>query len=49
MIAEALIALEMGAVSEDIALAVHAHPTLSETFAIASELVEKRATDTLNR
>ncbi len=49
LIAEALIALEMGAVSEDIALAVHAHPTLSETFAIASELVEKRATDTLNR
>lgn len=49
LIAEALIALEMGAVSEDIALAVHAHPTLSETFAIAAELVEKRATDTLNR
>lgn len=49
LIAEALLGLEMGAVSEDIALTVHAHPTLSETFAIAAELVEKRATDTLNR
>ncbi len=49
LIGEALLALEMGAVSEDIALSVHAHPTLSETFAIAAELVEKRATDTLNR
>lgn len=49
LIAEALLALEMGSVSEDIALSIHAHPTLSETFAIAAELVEQRATDTLNR
>ncbi len=49
LIAEAVLALEMGAVSEDIALSIHAHPTVSETFAIAAELVEKRATDTLNR
>ncbi|HZJ87597.1 MAG TPA: NAD(P)/FAD-dependent oxidoreductase, partial [Sphaerochaeta sp.] len=49
LIAEATLALEMGAVSEDIALSIHAHPTVSETFAIAAELVEKRATDTLNR
>ena len=49
LIAEALLALEMGAVSEDIALSIHAHPTLSETFAIAAELAEKRATDMLNR
>ncbi len=49
LISEALLALEMGAVSEDIALSIHAHPTLSETLAIAAELVEKRATDTLNR
>jgi len=49
LIGEALLALEMGAVSEDIALSIHAHPTLSETFAIAAELVEKRATDMLNR
>jgi dihydrolipoamide dehydrogenase len=49
LIAEALIALEMGAVNEDIALSIHAHPTLSETFAIAAELTLKRATDMLNR
>ena len=49
LISEALLALEMGAVSEDISLSVHAHPTLSETLAIAAELIDKRATDTLNR
>ena len=49
LIAEALIALEMGAVNEDIARSIHAHPTLSETFAIAAELTLKRATDMLNR
>ncbi|MFA7225937.1 MAG: dihydrolipoyl dehydrogenase, partial [Sphaerochaetaceae bacterium] len=32
LISEALLALEMGAVSEDIALSIHAHPTLSETL-----------------
>jgi len=49
LIAEALLALEMGAVSEDIALSIHAHPTLSETFAIAAELALGLATDMLNR
>lgn len=49
LIAEALLALEMGAVGEDIALSIHAHPTLSETFAIAAELTLGRATDMLNR
>jgi dihydrolipoamide dehydrogenase len=32
MIAEAVVAMEYGASSEDIARTTHAHPTLSEAF-----------------
>ena len=32
LIAEAVLAMEMGATVEDIALTIHAHPTLSETL-----------------
>jgi dihydrolipoamide dehydrogenase len=49
LIGEAILALEMGAVAEDIALTIHPHPTLSETFAVAAELAEGSATDTLNK
>ena len=49
LISEAVVALEMGAVAQDIALSIHPHPTLSETFALAAELAEGTATDTLNR
>ncbi|PKL14092.1 MAG: dihydrolipoyl dehydrogenase, partial [Spirochaetae bacterium HGW-Spirochaetae-8] len=49
LIGEAVLALEMGAVAEDIALTIHPHPTLSETFALAAELAEGTATDSLNR
>ena len=49
LIAEAVLALEMGSVAEDIAMTIHAHPPLSETFAVAAELAEGIATDTLNR
>ncbi len=49
LISEAALALEMGAVAEDIALTIHPHPTLSETFSIATELAIGNATDTLNR
>ncbi len=49
LIGEATLALEMGAVAEDIALTIHPHPTLSETFAVATELAEGTATDTMNR
>ncbi|MGD1833219.1 MAG: dihydrolipoyl dehydrogenase [Sphaerochaetaceae bacterium] len=49
LISEAVIALEMGAVAEDIALSVHPHPTLSETFAVSAEAAVKSATDTLNK
>lgn len=49
LISEAVLALEMGSVAEDIALSIHPHPTLSETFAVTAELAEGIATDTLNR
>lgn len=45
LIAEAVLALEMGATSEDIALTVHPHPTLSETLGFAAEMVEETITD----
>ncbi len=32
LIAEAVLAIEMGAVATDLALSIHAHPTLSETI-----------------
>lgn len=45
LIAESVLALEMGADVEDIALSVHPHPTLSETFAFAAEMIEGSITD----
>ena len=45
LIAEAVLALEMGADIEDIALTVHPHPTLSETFNFAAEMAEGTCTD----
>ena len=45
LIAEAVLALEMGADAEDIGLSIHAHPTLSETFAMAAEMAEGTITD----
>lgn len=49
LIGEAILALEMGSVAPDISLSIHPHPTLSETFAVATELSEKKATDMLNK
>lgn len=43
MIAEACIAMEFGASSEDIARTCHAHPTLSEAVKEAALAVDKRA------
>jgi dihydrolipoamide dehydrogenase len=43
MIAEAAIAMELGASSEDIARTCHAHPTLSEAVKEAALAVDKRA------
>jgi len=45
LIAEAVLALEMGADLEDLALTVHPHPTLSETFNFAAEVAEGTVTD----
>lgn len=49
LIAEATLALEMGATAEDIALTVHPHPTLSETLMEAAEAFYGHATHTLAR
>ncbi len=45
LIAELVLALEMGADAEDLALSIHPHPTLSETVAFAAELAEGTITD----
>jgi len=45
LIAEAVLALEMGADVADIALTIHPHPTLSETFNFAAEVAEGTCTD----
>ena len=45
LIAEAVLALEMGADVHDIGLTIHAHPTLSETVAFASEMITGTITD----
>ncbi|MGR8978996.1 MAG: dihydrolipoyl dehydrogenase [Gammaproteobacteria bacterium] len=45
LIAEAVLALEMGADAEDIGLTVHPHPTLSETFAFSAEMITGTITD----
>ena len=47
LIHEAILALEMGADAEDISKTIHAHPTLSETFAFAAEMVDGSITDAL--
>ena len=45
LIAEAVLALEMGADAEDIGLTIHPHPTLSETVFFAAEIAEGSITD----
>jgi dihydrolipoamide dehydrogenase len=45
LIAETVHALELGAEAEDIALTIHAHPTLSETIGLAAELAAGTITD----
>jgi len=47
LIGEAVLALEMGASAEDIALTVHPHPTLSETLGFSAEMIEGTITDLL--
>jgi dihydrolipoamide dehydrogenase len=45
LIAEVALAIEMGADAADIALTIHAHPTLSETIGFAAEAFEGTLTD----
>jgi len=47
LIAEAVLALEMGADAEDIGLSIHPHPTLSETVCFAAEMADGSITDLL--
>ncbi|MCW5551863.1 MAG: dihydrolipoyl dehydrogenase [Verrucomicrobiae bacterium] len=47
LIAEAVLALEMGATAQDIALTVHPHPTLSETMMECAEAFYGHATHTI--
>ena len=45
LIAETVLALEMGADAEDIGLTIHPHPTLSETVFFSAEMAEGTITD----
>ena len=45
LISEAMLAIEMRAIPEDIALTIHPHPTLSETIFNASEILTGSITD----
>jgi dihydrolipoamide dehydrogenase len=47
LVAEAALAIEMGADAEDIGLTIHPHPTLSETIGMAAEMYEGTITDLL--
>ena len=45
LVAEAGLAIEMGADATDIGLTIHAHPTLSESLGMAAEMYEGTITD----
>ncbi|MBT3377284.1 MAG: dihydrolipoyl dehydrogenase [Lentisphaerae bacterium] len=49
LLAEATLAIEMGAVAEDLALTVHAHPTLSETLMEAAQAFSGNSTHFVTR
>jgi dihydrolipoamide dehydrogenase len=49
LIAEAVLAMEFRASAEDIALTIHAHPTLSEAMHEAALSVDGRALNAINR
>ncbi|MBV8339800.1 MAG: dihydrolipoyl dehydrogenase [Candidatus Eremiobacteraeota bacterium] len=48
MVAEAVLAIEMGATAEDIGLTIHPHPTFSESIMEAAELLHGRAIHVVN-
>lgn len=45
LIAEAVVAIEMNATAEDLALSIHPHPTLAETLGFAAEMFSGTITD----
>ena len=45
LVAEAALAIEMGADNADIGLTIHPHPTLAETIGMATEMFEGSITD----
>ncbi len=45
LIAEAALAIEMGAEMDDVSMTIHPHPTLSETLNFATEVAEGTCTD----
>jgi dihydrolipoamide dehydrogenase len=49
LLAEAVLAMEYGATTHDIALTMHAHPSLSETFHEAALAAEGHAIHTVNK
>lgn len=48
MLGEVCLAVEMGADAEDVALTIHAHPTLNESIGLAAEIFEGSITDLPN-
>lgn len=48
MLGEICLAVEMGADAEDLALTIHAHPTLNESIGLAAEIFEGSITDLPN-
>jgi dihydrolipoamide dehydrogenase len=49
LVAEAVLAMEYSASSEDLQRTIHAHPTLSEALHEAALAVDKRAIDSINK
>jgi dihydrolipoamide dehydrogenase len=49
LIAEGVLAIEMGALAQDMALLIHPHPTLSETVGEAAQALRGRATHLFTR
>lgn len=49
LIAEPVLAMEMGAVAEDLAMTIHTHPTLGETYMEAAEMFEGFSTHYYSR
>ncbi|MFT8229601.1 MAG: dihydrolipoyl dehydrogenase [Enterobacterales bacterium] len=48
IIGEICLAIEMGCYAEDIALTIHAHPSLHESICLSAEIYEKTITDLIN-